>query len=103
MRKAGVHFLAGTDLLSTTEALRTAITEPVLLMGLERHFGTVEPGKAADLLILDGDPTKNIHNAQRIFAVIVGGRLFAREALDTLRARVEKCIAEDSGGTQPLR
>jgi amidohydrolase family protein len=64
--------------LQPAEALRTATIEPVLLMGLEWHFGTVEPGKTADLLILDSDPTENIHITQRIFAVIAGGRLFGR-------------------------
>lgn len=123
MRKAGVHFLAGTDVgapliypgfslhnelallveqggLTATEALRTAIIEPVLLLGLQRQFGTVEPGKVADLLILDGDPTEDIHNTERIFAVIVGGRLFAREELDTMLAGVARSIAEDNGSRQ---
>jgi imidazolonepropionase-like amidohydrolase len=59
-------------------------------MGLERHFGTVGPGKTADLLILDSDSTENIHITQLIFAVIARGRLFGREGLDTMLGPVSR-------------
>ncbi|WP_217131310.1 amidohydrolase family protein [Streptomyces sp. AC558_RSS880] len=38
------------------QALRTATTTPARLFGLDAELGTVEPGKIADLTVVDGDP-----------------------------------------------
>ena len=43
--------------------------------------GTIEPGKFADLLILDADPTADIRNARKINKVIKGGRVFEHASL----------------------
>ena len=37
-------------------------------------LGTVEPGKVADLVVLDADPLADIHNTQRISAIVVRGQ-----------------------------
>ena len=44
-------------------------------------MGTIEPGKLADLVILDADPTADIRNARKINKVIKGGRVFERASL----------------------
>jgi imidazolonepropionase-like amidohydrolase len=44
-------------------------------------IGTIEEGKVADLVLLDGDPLAGIRNTRRIHAVIQGGRVVDREAL----------------------
>jgi len=41
--------------------------------------GTVEPGKLADLVLLDADPLRDIANTRRIAAVVANGRLFTPE------------------------
>ncbi len=46
------------------------------------ELGTIERGKRADLLLLDGDPLENIENTARIAAVILGGEVLERRALD---------------------
>ena len=38
-------------------------------------MGTIEVAKLADLILLDANPLDDIHNTQRIRAVIVGGKL----------------------------
>jgi imidazolonepropionase-like amidohydrolase len=43
----------------------------------------------ADLVLLDADPTIDIKNTRKIFAVISNGNLFDRAALDALLARVK--------------
>jgi imidazolonepropionase-like amidohydrolase len=49
----------------------------------------VELGKIADLVLLDANPLDDITNTRKIDAVIVGGRLLAREALQKMLADVE--------------
>src|SRR5207244_796005 len=60
----------------THEALQTATLNPARYFGLENEFGTVEEGKAADLVLLDANPLKDIHNTQKIRIVIMRGRVF---------------------------
>ena len=48
-----------------------------------------EPGKIADLLLLSANPLDDIHNTQKITAVIADGRLFDRTALDQILMKVE--------------
>lgn len=94
---AGVPLLAGTDTgtpslvpgfalheelellvragLTPAQALRSATLEPARYLGLEDEQGTVEPGKVADLVLLDADPLRDITNTTRIDAVVVRGCL----------------------------
>jgi imidazolonepropionase-like amidohydrolase len=51
------------------------------LIGAESEWGTVEPGKFADLLLVDGDPSKRISDTRNIVMVIQGGRVVDRAAL----------------------
>jgi imidazolonepropionase-like amidohydrolase len=53
-------------------------------LGLADSLGTIEPGKVADLVLLDADPMDDITNTQRIAAVVVRGKLFQRRDLEAL-------------------
>jgi imidazolonepropionase-like amidohydrolase len=44
-------------------------------------LGTIEPGKLADMLVLDADPLQDIHNIEKIRAVIARGKLIDTERL----------------------
>ena len=46
------------------------------LLGIDKEFGTVAQGKAADLLVLAKDPLVDITNMRAIEAVYLGGRKF---------------------------
>ena len=56
----------------------------------ERDMGTVEPGKAADLVVLAGDPTASVQNMHRIDAVVRAGRYYSRADLDGLMRQAEQ-------------
>ena len=72
--------------MSPTEALASASHVPAASLAMQDSIGSVELGKIADLVVLDGDPTQDIRNVQRIHAVILRGKLFDRKALDQLLA-----------------
>lgn len=112
LRDAGVMILAGTDLgnpfllpgismhqelallvragLSPLEALQSATLNPARYLGATDSLGTVEAGKLADLVLLDGNPLEDIRNTQEIAAVVLNGRYLDRAALDALLAEAER-------------
>lgn len=51
-------------------------------------FGTIEPGKRADLVLLDASPLTDIANVAKISGVMVNGRWFSREDLDAGLAKI---------------
>src|SRR5262249_17730628 len=61
--------------LTPLEALKTATVNPAIVTGMEGQLGSVEPGKFADLLLLEADPTADIANGKRFAAVVVNGKL----------------------------
>ena len=67
--------------LAPFEVLRIATQEGAAALGAEDDLGTLEPGKLADLVLLDADPLEDIRNTQTIWRVIKGGWLFDPEEL----------------------
>src|SRR5579871_1767291 len=113
MHHAGIPFLAGTDTppgvyifpgfslheelqrfvaagFTPLEALQTATINPAKFLGMEDKVGTVEPGKFADLVMLDANPLEDIRNTQKIAAVFTNGHYLSRAALDKMLAGVEE-------------
>ena len=73
--------------LSPFEALRAATVEPARYFGATDSLGTIEPGKLADLVLLDANPLADIANTRRISAVVANGRLISSaQRLELLRA-----------------
>jgi len=111
MQRSGVGILAGTDSgnpfcfrgfslhdelgflvkagLTPTQALQAVTLNPARFLGKENDLGTIEKGKVADLVLLDANPLEDIGNTKRISAVVCGGQLFPRAALDQMLAQVE--------------
>jgi imidazolonepropionase-like amidohydrolase len=90
---AGVPIVAGTDgalpgysLLRSIEmyveagmtpmqAIESATRVPAESMGLAKDAGTIEPGKRADLIVLNADPLAQISNIRKLRWVIANGRV----------------------------
>ena len=80
----GVHFdmaLIAAAGLPNDQALRMATAECALALGLERQIGTLEEGKIADFVVIDGDPLERLADTLRIVAVVRGGVWIDRPAL----------------------
>ena len=67
--------------LTPVEVLRTATTVSAEAMGAGADLGSIEPGKLADLAMIDGDPLTNIKDLRRVRRVMKGGEVFDVEAL----------------------
>lgn len=98
LHRAGVTIVAGTDSMAgftlhrelelyvqagipPAEVLRIATLVPAQVLKREKDLGTIEPGKLADFLIVDGDPTKNISDIRRITRVVKDGKVYDPKAI----------------------
>ena len=63
--------------LTPMQALTAATSGSARIVRLDQQVGTIAPGKAADLLVLDANPLQNIRNARLINSVWIGGRRLA--------------------------
>jgi imidazolonepropionase-like amidohydrolase len=67
--------------IAPVEVLRMATRNGAEALGLLGETGTVEPGKRADLVVLEADPLRDIRNTRRIRYVVLGGRMFRQDEL----------------------
>jgi imidazolonepropionase-like amidohydrolase len=111
MAKAGVGILAGCDSMVAgfcvhdelaamvrggmppLAALQTATLNPARYFGIDQTSGSVARGRRADLVLLDANPLSDVANVRRIRAVVVGGRLLDRRALDETLATARAAAA----------
>ena len=91
-RELGSLVAAG---LTPYQALVAATRNPAEFLGMTREWGTIEQGKRADLVLLDANPLEDIGNTTRIAAVMLGGRWFEREALNSMVALAAQKIRGD--------
>jgi imidazolonepropionase-like amidohydrolase len=116
LHRAGVPVMAGTDAawyqaytyagfslhdelallaragFTPAEALQSATIDPARFLRMDRDMGSIDKGKRADLVLLAADPLQDVANTQKIEAVIVGGRVLERKALDSLLADAENAV-----------
>ncbi|MGB7082644.1 MAG: amidohydrolase family protein, partial [Candidatus Acidiferrales bacterium] len=92
-QQMGVFLLAGTDDGSLFDEIEdyakaglpnAAILEAATANGakwlkMESDFGTVAPGRRADLIVVDGDPLKDIKDTRKIDIVVKDGRIVFRK------------------------
>jgi imidazolonepropionase-like amidohydrolase len=94
LHRAGIPIVAGTDQtvpghslhreielyvqagFTPMEAIQAATLVPARVMGLEKELGTVEVGKRADLIVIDGDPLADIRNTRNVELTITGGKMY---------------------------
>lgn len=99
LHEAGVTIIPGTDALagyslhhelelyvragiSAPEVLRMATLTSAEVMGVNKDLGAVAAGKLADLILVEGDPAKNIRDIRNIKTVIKGGKIYDPAAIE---------------------
>jgi imidazolonepropionase-like amidohydrolase len=70
-------------------ALLAATRDVAVAYGRDTELGTLEPGKRADLVVLDADPLADVRNYRRIHAVLKDGVRVDRDALPARRLLTE--------------
>jgi imidazolonepropionase-like amidohydrolase len=99
MHKAGVPIVAGTDGagielvheleiyvdagMTPAEALATATIVPARLVGQDQRTGSIKPGKVADLVLVEGDPSKRVGDLRNTRVVMLAGMLMDADELRT--------------------
>jgi imidazolonepropionase-like amidohydrolase len=98
LHRAGVPLVAGTDALAgfslhrelelyvaagipAPDVLRIATLGAAEVLGRQGDLGTVEPGKLADLILVDGDPAAEISDLRRVALTLKGGVLYEPDRL----------------------
>ena len=99
LHSAGIPIVAGSDTglvgyglnrelelyvqagLTPMEAIQSATLVAARAMRLDADSGTVEPGKRADLLLVQGNPLDDIRNLRRVVRVVANGRLYSSAQL----------------------
>ena len=112
LHAAGVPFLAGTDTpagvdvtpgislhlelqrfvaagFTPLEALQTATINPARFFGKLSDYGSVQPGRIADLVILRANPLEDIANTRTIAGVVADGQYWSQAEIDALRERLK--------------
>ncbi|WP_084581354.1 amidohydrolase family protein [Sphingomonas azotifigens] len=97
LHQAGVPIVAGTDGygleivrelelyekagLTNVEALQTATIVPARMVGMADRVGAIAPGKTADILLVEGDVSKDIGNLRHVRTVFLDGYRLDGDAL----------------------
>src|SRR2546423_706215 len=80
--------------LTPLQALQTATLNPAAYFGKTSDWGTIAPGKIADLVVLRGNPLVDIANTRAVAAVVADGRYYSPRDLDRLRLRIMELAAK---------
>ncbi len=69
-------WMFGQGGMKPLEALRSSTLAGAKYLGLDKEIGSLEPGKLADLIVLDRNPLENLQNTHSVRYTMVNGRLF---------------------------
>src|SRR5690625_4868299 len=73
--------------MTELEALKVATINGARYLGMDHELGSVEEGKLADLIVIDGNPLDEIRDTENIVYAMVNGRLYAAASLNEIGTR----------------
>jgi imidazolonepropionase-like amidohydrolase len=90
--------------LKAAQILHAATWKSAIAARVEHDLGSIEIGKIADLVVIDGDPLATIADADNVVMTIKGGRAFTLEdlgviALDDLEAQATEAVTESEAAS----
>jgi len=68
--------------MTPRQALACATRNGAKYLGMDKDLGTLEPGKLADVVVIDGDPTADIRQSEKVRYTMVNGRLYDANTLE---------------------
>jgi imidazolonepropionase-like amidohydrolase len=84
-----IELLVEADGFTPLEAIKIATLNGAVALGFDKKIGTLEPGKSADLLIVDGDPSKNIGDLRKVQYVFRNGVGYnSKKLFDSVKGKV---------------
>jgi len=84
-----IELLVEVAEFSAPEAIKIATLNGSIALGFDKTIGTVEAGKSADLLIIDGDPSKDIHDIRKVLFVFKNGVGYnSKKLFDSVKGKV---------------
>ena len=85
------------------DVLRVATSNGAHAIGMEQDLGSIEPGKLADLIVLDSNPLEDIHNTNTVRYVMKNGRLYEGDTLNEVWPRQRTLPRMWWWGTEPAK
>jgi Tol biopolymer transport system component/imidazolonepropionase-like amidohydrolase len=76
------------------EALRAATYDGARYIGMDAQIGSIEKGKLADLVVIDGNPLKDLHRSEHVTYTMLNGRLYEASTMNQ--------VAPDSVARRPF-
>jgi imidazolonepropionase-like amidohydrolase len=84
-----IELLVEADGFTPLEAIKIATLNGAVALGFDKTIGTIETGKAADLLIIDGDPSKNISDVRKVQYVFKAGIGYnSKKLFESVKGRI---------------
>ncbi|MCF1715336.1 amidohydrolase family protein [Flavihumibacter sp. RY-1] len=88
--------------MSNHNALKTATILGAKTLGLDANLGSIEPGKIADLVILDANPLENIRHSDSVRWVMKNGRLYEGDTANEIHPRAKALNRDEFSYPKPL-
>jgi len=85
------------------DVLKVATLNGAHAIGMEQDLGSIEPGKLADLIVLDANPLEDIHNTNTVRYVMKNGRLYEGDTLNEVYPRRRPLPKMWWWGTEPSK
>jgi imidazolonepropionase-like amidohydrolase len=79
-------WMLGLGGMTPLEAIRSGTLNGAKYLGMDKDIGSLEPGKLADLVVIDGDVLADIRNSDRVTQVMQNGRLYDAATMNEIGA-----------------
>jgi len=76
--------------LSPLKIVQMTTVNPAKFLGRSATMGSIEVGKNADIVLVEGNPVESVQNLHRISGVVRAGFYYSQADLDALRARTKE-------------